>query len=144
MQETQVRSLGWKDPLEKGMATHSSIPAWESPWMEEPGGLQSMGSQKSQTRLSDQVHSTTHMGVSYTFPSTKTTKSMTDWYKMNSNMAIKEEPVCARDFLDNFKEMQPNIEDSGKCSPLSQQLSIINSLCLSSRPWSSRCCGVLQ
>ena len=41
--ETQVPSLGQEDPLEKGMATRSSIPAWEIPWMEEPGGLQSMG-----------------------------------------------------------------------------------------------------
>ena len=46
MQEMQVQSLGWKDPLEKEMATHSSIFAWEIPWTEEPGGLQSMGSQK--------------------------------------------------------------------------------------------------
>ena len=46
MQETQVRSLGWEDPLEKGMATHSSILAWRIPWTEEPGGLQSMGSQR--------------------------------------------------------------------------------------------------
>ena len=46
MQETQVRSLGWDDPLEKGMATHSSIIAWEIPWTEEPGGLQSMESQR--------------------------------------------------------------------------------------------------
>ena len=46
MQETQVRSLGWDDPLEKGMATHSSILAWRIPWTEEPGGLQSMGSQR--------------------------------------------------------------------------------------------------
>ena len=45
MQETQVRSLGWEDPLEKGMATHSSILAQRIPWTEEPGGLQSMGSQ---------------------------------------------------------------------------------------------------
>ena len=45
--------LGQEDPLEKGMATHSSILAWEIPWTEEPGGLQSMGSQKAQTRLSD-------------------------------------------------------------------------------------------
>ena len=45
MQETQVRSLGRDDPLEKGMATHSSTLAWEIPWTEEPGGLQSMGSQ---------------------------------------------------------------------------------------------------
>ena len=46
MQETQVQSLGWEDPLEKGMATHSSILAWRIPWTEEPGGLQSMGSQR--------------------------------------------------------------------------------------------------
>ena len=45
-QETQVRSLGGEDPLEKEMATHSSIPAWKIPWTEEHGGLQSMGSQK--------------------------------------------------------------------------------------------------
>ena len=44
-----------KTPLEEEMATHSSILAWEIPWMEEPGGLQSKGSQKSQTRLSDQT-----------------------------------------------------------------------------------------
>ena len=50
--ETQVRSLGWEDPLEKGMATCSSILAWRIPWTEEPGGLQSTGSQ-SQTRLSN-------------------------------------------------------------------------------------------
>ena len=43
---TQVRSQGWKDPLEEGMATHSSILAWEIPWTEEPGELQSMGSQR--------------------------------------------------------------------------------------------------
>ena len=46
MQETGVRSLGWEDPLEEGMATHSSIPAWKIPWVEEPGRLQSTGSQR--------------------------------------------------------------------------------------------------
>ena len=46
MWETQVQSLGQEDPLEKGMATHSSILGWEIPWTEEPGGLQSMGSQR--------------------------------------------------------------------------------------------------
>ena len=46
MQETQVRSLGQEDPLEEEIATHSSILAWEIPWTEEPGGLQSMGSQR--------------------------------------------------------------------------------------------------
>ena len=46
MRETQVQSLGWEDPLEKEMATHSSTLAWRIPWMEEPGRLQSMGSQR--------------------------------------------------------------------------------------------------
>ena len=46
MQETQVRSLGWEELLEKEMATHSSILAWKIPLMEEPGRLQSMGSQR--------------------------------------------------------------------------------------------------
>ena len=45
MQDTGVRSLGWEDPLEEGMATHSSILTRSIPWTEEPGGLQSMGSQ---------------------------------------------------------------------------------------------------
>ena len=53
MQEMWVQSLGREDPLEKEMATHSSILAWEIPWTEEPGALQFMGSQKSQTQLSD-------------------------------------------------------------------------------------------
>ena len=47
MQETWVRSLDWEDPLEKGMASHSSILAWKIPWTEESGGLQSMGLQES-------------------------------------------------------------------------------------------------
>ena len=46
MRETQVQSLGQEDPLEKGMATHSSILAWRIPWTEEPGGPQSMGLQR--------------------------------------------------------------------------------------------------
>ena len=49
MQEMQVQSPGWEDLLEEEMATHSSVLAWEIPWTEEPGGLQSMGSQESDT-----------------------------------------------------------------------------------------------
>ena len=45
-QQKRVQSLGWKDPLEEGMATHSSILAWRIPWTEEPGGLQSVRSQR--------------------------------------------------------------------------------------------------
>ena len=46
VRETRVQSLGWEDPLEKEMATHSSNVAWKIPWTEEPGGLQTMGSQR--------------------------------------------------------------------------------------------------
>ena len=57
MQETQVLSLGWEDPLEKEMAIHSSILAWEIPWTEEPGGLQSMGLQRVRHKLvTEHVH----------------------------------------------------------------------------------------
>ena len=59
MQETWVQSLGQEDPLEKEMATHSSILAWRIPWTEEPGRLQSTGSQ-SQTRTEQLTHTHTH------------------------------------------------------------------------------------
>ena len=49
VQETRVQPLGWEDPLEKEVATHSSILAWKISWTEEPGGLQSMGSQRVMT-----------------------------------------------------------------------------------------------
>ena len=52
MLEMRLQSLSWDDPLEKELATHSSIPAWEIPWTEEPGRLQSMGLQRSQPQLS--------------------------------------------------------------------------------------------
>ena len=54
IQETQVQSLGWEDPLEKEMATHSSILAWSIPWTEEPGGLQSTGCQESD--MTERLH----------------------------------------------------------------------------------------
>ena len=53
MQEMLVPSLGWEDPLEKSMATHSSILAWRIPWTEEPGRLKSMGSQRVRRNGSD-------------------------------------------------------------------------------------------
>ena len=52
-QETLIRSLGQEDPLEKGLATHSSIHAWKIPWTKEPGKLLTMGVTKSWTQLSD-------------------------------------------------------------------------------------------
>ena len=56
MQEAQVRSLVWKDPLEKEIATHSSIFVWRIPWTEEPGGLQSMGMQRVGHNLATNTH----------------------------------------------------------------------------------------
>ena len=53
MEETQIRSLGWEDPLEVGMATHSSILAWRISWIEEFGRLQSMGMQRIGDQLND-------------------------------------------------------------------------------------------
>ena len=70
MQKTWVQSLGWEDPLEKRMATHSSILAWRTPWTEEPGQLQSMGLQRighdlgtntyTHTRTHTHTHTHTH------------------------------------------------------------------------------------
>ena len=69
-QETWVRSLGREDPLEKGMKTHSNILAWEIPWREEPGGLQSMGSQRVRHNWVTNTHTSvwTHMSFNlYTY-----------------------------------------------------------------------------
>ena len=57
----QVQSLGWEDPLEEEMATHSSILAWKIPWTEEPGGLQSLELQRVQTQMSDWTHIHTYL-----------------------------------------------------------------------------------
>ena len=62
MQETWVGSLGWEDPLEEGIATHSSILAWRTPWTEEPGRPQFIGSQ-SQIRLSTHAPIVSHYGL---------------------------------------------------------------------------------
>ena len=59
-QETWVWSLGWEDPLEEGMATHSSIFAWRIPWTEEPGGLESIGSQRVRHNWSDRARMQAH------------------------------------------------------------------------------------
>ena len=66
MQETRVRSLGWEDPLEKEMATHSSTLAWRIPWTEEPGGLQSMGWQE--LDMTERLHFHFHLNYSLGFP----------------------------------------------------------------------------
>ena len=60
MRETHVRFLSWEDPLEKGMATHSSILAWRIPWTEEPGVLQSMGWQRVRHNPANDTHPHQH------------------------------------------------------------------------------------
>ena len=80
MQETQVWSLGQEDPLEKGMATHSSILAWRVPWTEEPGGLQPVGSQR--VRHNWATNNFTFIG-SYIFQVVK-------WQKINSEQLKKK------------------------------------------------------
>ena len=62
VQETQVHSLGWEDPLDKGMAAHSSILAWRIPWTEELGRLHSMGSKEL-----DVIEATEHIQIDYLF-----------------------------------------------------------------------------
>ena len=64
MQGTQVQFLGWEDPLEESMATHSSILAWRIPWTEEPDRLQSMGSH-SRTGLSNLAHTCSHALIQF-------------------------------------------------------------------------------
>ena len=63
MQETRVQALGWEDPLEKGMATHSSILAWRIPWTEKPGGLQFVGLQRVGHNWATNTHTCTEKGI---------------------------------------------------------------------------------
>ena len=74
MWETWVRSLGWEDPLEKEMVTHSITIAWKIPWMEEPGGLQSMGSLRVGT--TERLHFHFHFHGSTNFPESNVLRSV--------------------------------------------------------------------
>ena len=67
MQEAWVQSLGWEDPLENEMAIHSSIPVWEIPWAEEPGGLQFMESQRVRRSLATKQQKRFSLGVRIMF-----------------------------------------------------------------------------
>ena len=83
MQETQVRSLGREDPLEKGMATHSNILFWRIPWTEEPGGPESMGLQTVRYNWSDLARIHIKMSMPFLWPSecTSSTYSRANWYR---------------------------------------------------------------
>ena len=65
LQETWVQSLGWEDPLEKGMATHSSTLVWRTPWTEEPGRIQSTGSQRVRHDWSGWAHLHKHYSIAW-------------------------------------------------------------------------------
>ena len=65
MQEAWVQALGWEDPLEKEMTTHSSILDWRIPWTEEPGGLQSMGVTERYNGATEHAHTHTHQHDTY-------------------------------------------------------------------------------
>ena len=96
MQKTWVRSLGQEDPLEKGMATHSSILAWESPWTEEPDGLQSMGTQRVRHDLKmEHKHKQAH-----TIGFCEGTLESVGWTFKNENKASWQRQLCwsNRDF----------------------------------------------
>ena len=74
MQETWVWSLGWEDPLEKGIASHSSVLAWRIPWTEEPGGLQFMGSQRVRHNWATSMFTLLHHWV---------------WYRKKSRLGVQ-------------------------------------------------------
>ena len=93
MQETQVQSLGGEDPLEKEMATHSSILAWEIPGTEEPGGLQSMGWQKSQTRLRNNNSHHFIMLCSFLWPNGVSQRSVSTHPPISSLPALPPYPT---------------------------------------------------
>ena len=70
IQKTQIQFLGWKDPLEKEMATHSNILVWKIPWPEEPGGLESIGSQRVRQDWATELESTTYTPRTRIVPAT--------------------------------------------------------------------------
>ena len=81
MREMQIQSLGREDLLEKEMATHSSILAWRIPWTEEPGGLQSMGSQRDTT---EQLSTHTEVNLSYIYSRKKNSHLTLLFFQLNS------------------------------------------------------------
>ena len=108
MQETWIRSLGWEDPLEKGVATHSSTLAWRIPWTEEPGELQSIGSQKSRKWLSARMCAHTHT-LTHSVSTLGNPAQRQSFLKFVSNMFSESESEVA--------QLCPNLCDPMDCSP---------------------------
>ena len=108
MQETRVRFLGWEVPLEKGMASHSSILAWRIPWTEKPGGLQSMGSQ----RVGHDWATNTHITHTHISPSSLDSNL---WFILPSishdelpwGLSVKNPPTYAGDAVQSLAWEDP-------------------------------------
>ena len=105
MQETQVRSLGWEDPLEKEMVTHSSILAWRIPWTEEPGRLQSMGRKESD--MTERLHFHFTFTVYLEHPATQHPQLLRPAGGTNDVYGIvRERHLCVRPFRVLGRELQ--------------------------------------
>ena len=90
MQETRIQYLGWEDLLEEGMATHSSILAWKTPWTEEPGGLHSIGHKElDRTEVTEHTHTHTHIRAH--------THTHTHFGLSQVVLVVKNPPANARD-----------------------------------------------
>ena len=101
MQETRVWSLGREDPLEKEMATHSSILAWRIPWRKEPGRLQSMGSQRVKTRLSYFTFKLQHARLPCPVPSSRVCSNscpLTQWSQPTISSSVAPFSACPQSF----------------------------------------------
>ena len=119
MWETQVQSLGWEDPLEKEMATHSSILAWKIPWTEDPGRLQSVGSQRVGHDWVTSLHF--HLSELAMWKSLDTSERQFWWKRKRHRTCLKRklrDIGNKRQFLQNFivkykmnKEMRQFLED---------------------------------
>ena len=113
MQEMSVRSLGQEDPLDEGMATHSSILAWRIPWTEEPGGLQSIRSQKSRTQLSTHSHTSSaeqHLTDVHRCDFLKPSKQLIINWKLNPPRTVVPGFSLAGARLNDMQERIPHLQ----------------------------------
>ena len=111
-QEAWVQSLGWVDPLEEGMATHSTILAWKNPWTEKPGGVQSMGSPRAGHYL---VSKHSNNSVSLSLSSVSCSGKWT-----SPGRGSREPPICNRSVRSRgvSEDLQLGLKGAGGLSPL--------------------------
>ena len=141
MQQIWIRSLGWEDPLKKGMATHSSILAWRIPRTEEPGGLQSLGSQRVRHDWVTLTHTHTHTRISWgsAVPSSCWTflmrKGREVENEMNPALDVKKKGdpgfACkAKTVMGMPHSPKAELHGSPRCTPLFEHLSYTRHLYL--------------